>query len=75
MSEEKKDLTLGEKRARVKFNPSNNEVIHLIKSKAAELINLVSDIESYNEEAVRIKEFAIKDIESASMWAIRAVYT
>ena len=38
---EQKIKTLGEKRVRVEFNVNNDEYIHLLKQKSAELINLV----------------------------------
>lgn len=39
-----KELTLGELRVRTQFNPSDSGIIHEIKTKCAELINLINDI-------------------------------
>jgi len=36
--------TIGEKRVRCEFNPSNNSIIDQIKQKSAELINLINDL-------------------------------
>lgn len=41
--------TLGEQRVRTDFNPSNHDIVSLIKQKTAELINLVQEL--HDEES------------------------
>lgn len=72
--------TLGEKRVRVEFNINNDEYIHLLKQKSAELINLVDQAvnhPSWNDETLkewlRLKALAMTSIEEGAMWAVKAV--
>ena len=76
---EQKIKTLGEKRVRVEFNVNNDEYIHLLKQKSAELINLVDQATnrpSWNDETLRewlrLKALAMTSIEEAAMWAVKA---
>ncbi len=61
--------TIGEQRVRVQFNPSNNDKVHEIKTKAAELINLCEDLK---EKDPRLAALAHTAIEEAAMWAVKA---
>jgi sulfur carrier protein ThiS len=54
---------------RVTFNPDNNDLVHQIKSKTAELINLL-DQQNLNTREVAI---AVQHYENAGMWAVKAV--
>lgn len=73
MPDENRKLTLGEQRVRVEFNPSNVGNVNFIKEKLAELINLVNDFEAKDGEHGRVKSIAMTELESASMWAVKAV--
>lgn len=70
--------TLGEKRVRVKFNPSNDDYVHQIKQKSAELINLIGDSApkpEWNDEQVksfmRLQSLAFTAVEEAAMWGVK----
>lgn len=65
--------SIGEKRVRTEFNPSNNDLVSQIKQKSAELINLIEAIEDKDdEEFERPKHFATYEAESAAMFAVKA---
>lgn len=75
-------MTLGEKRIRVTFNPSENDTVSLIKQKTAELIDLLDNFESasakndaigINSEFARLRSLAQTNYEQAAMWAVKAV--
>ena len=76
---ETKIKTLGEKRVRVEFNSSNDEYIHLLKQKSAELIDLVNQAASHPnwddetlKEWLRLKALAMTSFEEGAMWAVKA---
>ena len=50
MNDQNPHLSVGEERVRVKFNPSEIDIVNVIKQKTAELINLC-------EELTKIKDF------------------
>lgn len=67
--------TLGEKRVRTIFNPSQKDIVSEIKQKTAELINLVDCLphDPYeNGEKKRLKSLAMTSYEEAAMWAVKA---
>lgn len=64
--------TLGEIRVRVDFNPSNDSVVHLLKTKAAEFINLIEEIK---DKDPRLAALAQTDIETAAMYAVKLATT
>tara|TARA_R110000868_G_C10948448_1_gene767614 strand:- start:2691 stop:2912 length:222 start_codon:yes stop_codon:yes gene_type:complete len=68
------EITKGELIIRVDFNPSNKDIVFQIKQKAAELINLVNDLEAHELDSSkrRLKATAITEIEGAAMWAVKA---
>lgn len=75
-------MTRGEQRVRVRFNPSSNDVVDLIKQNTAELIDLVDDLPRPNEatdpdgirapEVGRLRALAMTAYEEAAMWAMKA---
>lgn len=69
MSEE---ISLGEIRARTRFNPSQNGVVDEIKQKTAELINLINSQKYVSQEHERLKNIAMTAYEEASMWAVKS---
>ena len=82
------EKTLGEKRVRVEFNESKNTTVDLIKSKFAELINLMQALkndevsktysqspeikEEISGEKLRLISIAQTSIEESAMWAVKA---
>lgn len=71
--------TLGEQRVRTDFNVTGSDVVNQIKTKSAELINLIDGLtakEGLNGkelgEYVRLKSLAMTDIENGAMWAVKA---
>lgn len=71
-SNESVELTVGEKRVRSAFNPSNNDLINQLKSKHAELINMCEDLKSLDP---RLASLAQTALEEACMWAVKAATT
>ncbi|MDV2459882.1 hypothetical protein CMU99_16310 [Elizabethkingia anophelis] len=70
--------TLGEKRVRVDFNPSNSGNVNALKTKAAEAINILQDFKDdprneIDSETARIIATAQTKYEEAAMWAVKAV--
>ena len=70
--------TLGEKRVRVDFNPSNSGNVNALKTKAAEAINILQDYKDdprnqIDSETARIIATAQTKYEEAAMWAVKAV--
>ena len=76
MTEAVASQTLGEKRVRTTFNPSNNSLVDQIKQKTAELINLVQEIPLHDFdrdcERDRLTDLAEDRYEEAAMWAVKA---
>jgi len=84
---ETKELTLGQRRVRMSFNPSSNYDVDNIKTKAAELIDLCEDFRKKLDEAGfngteegkrdadirRCLSLAQTHFEDAAMWAVKAV--
>lgn len=70
MSEQK---TLGEKRVRTEFNPSDDSIVQNIKERIAEAINYVNDnVNPLDSEQGRLKSLALTELETAAMWAVKA---
>ena len=76
---ETKIKTLGEKRVGVEFNSSNDEYIHLLKQKSAELVDLVNQAANHPKrddetlrEWLRLKALAMTSFEEGAMWAVKA---
>ena len=68
------ELTYGEKAVGIRFNPSNSESVHQIKSKYAEVINKLDTLRSASDsvEQKRLCSIAITEAQSAQMWAVKA---
>ena len=75
MSEPQRELTFGEKQVGLKFNPSNNEHVQLIKEKTANLIDCLNDYRNATEdgEVKRQLSIAITEAQTSQMWAVKAV--
>ena len=70
------NMTIGEQRVRVTFNPSAESIVDRIKQKSAELINLCEELkEPYSggpSEKNRLCAVAQTDYETACMYAVKA---
>jgi len=67
-------MTLGEDRIRTKFNPSGNELVNVIKKRAAELIDLLEAEKPHaGTEKVRLLALAQTSLEDGAMWAVKAL--
>ena len=68
------ESTLGETRVRVKFNPSDDTIVAQLKTKTAELIDLVEGMttETGRSEKNRLISLAQTAYEEAAMWAVKA---
>lgn len=70
--------TLGEKRVRTNFNPSEQNYVDQIKQKSADLIDTVNNSACnpyWDDETVReysrLKELSLTALEEAAMWAVK----
>ena len=66
------NLTLGERRVRIDFNPSKEGVVADIKRHTAAIIDLVNLINAPDAEVSRLKSLAMTHYEDAAMWAVKA---
>ena len=64
-----KELTDGEYRVDITFNPADNPDVDHIKSEAAALIDFVLE----HGKNLRVSEIAATAIENAAMWAVKSV--
>ena len=65
--------TEGQYRVGLDFNPSGSRAVHDIKTKAAELIDLLAPIAAGEDERARLAAVAMTAIEGGAMWAVKAV--
>jgi hypothetical protein len=74
---EKIELTLGQKRVGVKFNPSENEDVRHLKDTASMFIDQIEGLrtEGCTGEKHRLLSKAQTDIEVACMLAVKSVFT
>lgn len=70
-----RELTFGEKAVGLTFNPSNNTEVQAIKIHFAHLIDDLHSIRLKSEdgEVKRMISVAITDLQTAQMWAVKAV--
>jgi hypothetical protein len=73
-------MSLGEERVRLTFNPDNNDLVHQIKQKTAELIDLCESARGHAvgpalSEKNRCVAMAQTGFEDAAMCATKAVTT
>ena len=70
------DMTKGEYRAGIAFNPSADNKVAQIKRMAADLIDYIESIYAHedgpNTEVMRLKSIAQTAIEEGAMWAVKA---
>ena len=78
-------ITKGEYRVGINFNPSDNDTVFRIKRAAADLIDMIEEIDAgilvasvwgecptISEEKMRLKAFAQTHIGDGAMWAVKA---
>lgn len=69
-----KTLSEGAYRVGIDFNPSGDVQVLKIKSAAADLINMLEPISAdRNHPGARCASIAMTELESAAMWAVKAV--
>ena len=72
-----RELTKGEFRVGINFNPSNSSEVDAIKQAAAFFIDMVDKVDGsggdpVSNEIQRLKALAQTHIEDAAMWAVKA---
>lgn len=69
-----RQMTAGEYRVGVSFNPSGSSAVDRIKATAAALIDELAPIAGERDHpGARCASIAMTEIESAAMWAVKAV--
>jgi hypothetical protein len=69
-----RQMTEGEYRVGINFNPSSNSRVDTIKAAAASLIDELAPIAADRDHpGARCASIAMTEIESAAMWAVKAV--
>lgn len=69
------EASFGGKAVGLKFNPSGDKHVEVIKTQAAVLINLLHQLRQDTEdgEKKRMYSVAITETQTAQMWAVKAV--
>ena len=70
---ENKELTIGEKAVGIGFNPGGNPDVHKVKELYAEIIDLLHRLEEESTEAGRMVDHAIREAQTAQMWAVKVI--
>lgn len=73
MSEDQRELTLGEKAVGLTFNPSNDPNVQKLKVLYAEIIDLCDEQRNNNANAKGLFDVAINNAITAQMWAVKAI--
>lgn len=75
MSDETRELTYGEKAVGLTFNPGGNEKVDTVKRAYASIIDLVNSlpVTASNDEKSKLIEEAIRQAQTAQMWAVKAI--
>lgn len=70
-----REATFGEKACGVAFNPGGDAMVHQLKTKYAELVDILNDIRTANgnPEIARMLSIAITEAQTSQMWAVKAV--
>jgi hypothetical protein len=68
-------MSVGTDRVRVDFNPSNSSPVYVVKSRTADLIDLLEAEIAQGErsEKARLVAIAMTKYEEAAMWAVKAL--
>lgn len=72
---DKTKLTFGERACGVSFNPGGNTDVNNIKTKFAEIVDLLQDYRNKctDGDEARMLYLAITEVQTAQMWAVKAV--
>lgn len=75
MSDNTRELSFGEKAVGITFNPSKNLAVEAVKRECADLIDRLNADRNSAEGAEKKRMFsiAITEIQSAQMWAVKAI--
>jgi len=71
------ELSFGQQRVRVSFNPSKDSGVDHLKAATADLIDLcyTGQNEAKSQETKRLWSLAMTHYEEAAMWAVKAATT
>jgi len=72
---EEKQLTFGQKAVGINFNPSGDDAVGQCKQNFADSIDQLNELSNCtkNVEVQRLCSVAITEIQTAQMWAIKAL--
>lgn len=75
MSESQKEMTLGEKRCHINFNPSSDDKIGTFKRMMADAIDYANSEAniSNDQEAIRCFIIAMEHLETAQMYVVKGI--
>lgn len=73
--EEDSELTFGAKAVGLSFNPSDSNAVDVCKQGFAQLIDQMNDLRQLNPstEIARMASVAITEMQTAQMWAVKAI--
>jgi len=73
-TEQKRELTYGEKSVGLTFNPGNNDAVSRIKKECAAAIDTLNNIREANPnpDVKRMASIAITELQTAQMWGVKA---
>lgn len=71
--EPQREMTIGEYRVGISFNPGGNSKVDAIKHAAANLIDLLDTIVPVSQEVAELTNLAMRRVEEAAMWGVKAV--
>ena len=73
--ENKIGLSFGQKAVGLSFNPSNLDEVHVCKANCANLIDQMHSLRQTSEspEQKRLASVAITEMQTAQMWAVKAL--
>lgn len=69
------ELTFGQIAVGLNFNPSGDDAVGVCKQRFAEAIDQMNDLRNQTDdnEAKRMCSVAITEIQTAQMWAVKAI--
>jgi len=72
---DKREMTFGEKSCGVSFNPGGLETVTFIKKQFADVVDNLNNYrnDTNNSEVARMLSVAITEVQTAQMWAVKAV--
>lgn len=70
-----REMTYGEKAVGLNFNPANDPNVQKVKELYAEVIGLIANLigETQTPEQMKLHEEAIRQAQTAQMWAVKAI--